>query len=132
MRVAGQQDDMFLLTENDMFFHRCICRWSGSNALLRAWYPLYSQIQRFVVTTHKDYFNELTDIADTHLPIVAAMKARNEAEAVRLIQGHVMLIWSRIEQTKQTSQGRIGCHKRKLLTTPKRSAINQGKDSPPH
>jgi len=100
MKAAGELDNMVMLTEYDMLFHRNICQWSGSVALLRSWDPLFSQIQRFVVNTHKDYFDELTDIADTHLPIIAALRAGDEDEAARVMQEHVMFIWTRIEQKK--------------------------------
>ncbi|KAA3660230.1 MAG: GntR family transcriptional regulator [Chloroflexi bacterium] len=100
MKAAGELDNMVLLTEYDMLFHRNICQWADSVALLRSWDPLFSQIQRFVVNTHKDYFDELTDIADTHLPIIAALRAGDEEEAARVVREHVMLIWTRIEQKK--------------------------------
>ncbi len=94
MRVAGRNDDMLALTGHDLQFHRLICQWSGSGTLQRSWDPLYSQTQRFVVRTHKNYFASLTDIADTHIPIVEALRAHDAANVSRLIQEHVMLIWS--------------------------------------
>lgn len=94
MRIAGRNDDMLALTGHDLQFHRLICQWSGSGTLQRSWDPLYSQTQRFVVRTHKDYFASLTDIADTHIPIVAALRHHDAANVTRLIQEHVMLIWN--------------------------------------
>ncbi len=47
----------------------------------------------FVVRTHKDYFPHLTDIADTHLPIIVALRTHDVENAARLIQEHIMLIW---------------------------------------
>lgn len=93
MRIAGQNDDMLTLTGHDLQFHRLLCQWSGSGTLQRSWDPLYSQTQRFVVRTHKDYFASLTDIADTHRPIVAALRSHDAANVTQLIQDHVMLIW---------------------------------------
>lgn len=101
MRIAGDNDDMFQLTESDILFHRQICTWANSAGLLRAWDPLYSQIQHFIVQTHKNYFEGLTDIADTHLPIIEALRAQDEDAASRLVQEHVMLIWSLIENAHQ-------------------------------
>lgn len=99
MHIAGAQDDMFALTESDMLFHRQLIVWSGNSTLYRAWDPLYSQIQRFVVQTHKDYFDSLTDLAATHYPIIAALRSRQAEEASRIIEEHVMLIWPKIERT---------------------------------
>jgi DNA-binding GntR family transcriptional regulator len=101
MREAGLRDDMLTLTESDLQFHRLICQWSGSATLQRAWEPLYSQIQRFVVRTHKNYFASLTDIADTHMPIVQALRQHDEQNVTRLIQEHVMLIWSLFGQKEK-------------------------------
>ncbi len=99
MKLAGGQDDMFSLTESDMLFHRQICIWSGSSALHRSWDPLYGQIQRFVVQTHKKHFESLTDLAETHYPIISALEQRDAELASNIIGEHVMLIWSKIEET---------------------------------
>ncbi len=101
MRAAGERDDMFMLTENDLHFHRLICLWSGSATLLRAWDPLYSQIQRFVMRTHKNYFTTVTEIAETHAPITAALRERDVEKATRLIREHIMLIWSLFGQNNR-------------------------------
>jgi DNA-binding GntR family transcriptional regulator len=94
MREEGEREDMLGLTVYDMEFHRLICKWSGRDTLLRAWDPLYSQIQRFVVRTHRNYFPSVTAVANTHDPIVAALRSRDVEQVTPLIQEHVMLIWS--------------------------------------
>jgi DNA-binding GntR family transcriptional regulator len=101
MHIAGKQENMFALTESDMLFHRQLCVWSGNSALHRAWDPLYGQIQRFVVQTHEDYFDSLTDLAATHYPIIAALKSGQAGEASRIIEDHVMLIWSKLERAQE-------------------------------
>jgi DNA-binding GntR family transcriptional regulator len=100
MRDEGQRGDMMALTDHDLLFHRHICQWSGSPTLLRAWDPLYGQIQRFVVQTHRGYFHELTEIADTHLPVLATLRRREPEEAAQVLQDHIMLIWYRVEQIR--------------------------------
>jgi len=103
MRAAGQRDNMLELTEHDLQFHRLICQWSGSATLQRAWDPLYGQTQRFVVRTHKKYFASLTDIADTHRPIIAALREQDIDHVTELIQEHIMLIWSLFGNSKEPS-----------------------------
>jgi DNA-binding GntR family transcriptional regulator len=83
-------------TEHDLHFHRLICQWSGSYALLRAWDPLYSQIQRFVVHTHTHYFESIHEIADIHLPLIAALRSGDLERSQHEIDAHIMLIWSLI------------------------------------
>lgn len=94
MREEGRREDMLGLTVYDLEFHRLICKWSGNATLLRAWDPLYSQIQRFVVRTHRNYFASVTAVADTHDPIVAALRGHAVEQVTPLIQEHIMLIWS--------------------------------------
>ena len=74
MHAAADDGDMVLLTEYDLLFHRDICEWSGSSGLLRTWEPLYSQVQRFVVQTNVTHFSSLHEIAESHVPIVDALK----------------------------------------------------------
>jgi DNA-binding GntR family transcriptional regulator len=97
MRVSAQSSDMISLVSFDLEFHRLICEWSGNYALIQAWNPLYSQIQRFVVQTHKHYFNNLIEIADTHQPIVDIFQGADADQAEAVIRQHIMLIWSRID-----------------------------------
>ena len=94
MREEGGREDMLGLTVYDMEFHRLICKWSGNATLLRAWDPLYSQIQRFVVRTHRAYFGSVTAVANTHDPIVAALRSREVEQVTPIIQQHIMMIWS--------------------------------------
>jgi len=101
MHNAGRAGDLFTLTEYDLQFHRQIGVWAQSPSLLRSWDPLYSQIQRFVVQTHSTHFDKLTDIADTHLPILDALRSGDADRATAVMQEHIMLIWSRIGAGEQ-------------------------------
>lgn len=96
MRQAAAQSELATLVDYDLQFHQQICEWSASNTLLRTWMPLYSQIQRFITQTHPHYFSNLTEIADTHDTIVEVLRQNHSEEAARIIQEHIMLIWSRI------------------------------------
>ena len=97
MHAAARLDNMLELVNNDMTFHMRICRSSGSRTLYQVWQPLYSQIQRFIMQTHRHYFADLEEIADTHTPLVAVFQARDAVAAEQLLRDHVMLIWSKIE-----------------------------------
>ncbi|MCS6849117.1 MAG: GntR family transcriptional regulator [Anaerolineae bacterium] len=98
MRDAGERGDIVTLVECDMAFHRRLCEWSGSTTLVQMWTPLYSQIQRFVAQNHPQHFKNLAEIADTHEPIVAALRRRRPAAAARAVREHIMLIWSLMER----------------------------------
>ncbi len=106
MHAAADDGDMALLTEYDLLFHRDICEWSGSTGLLRTWEPLYSQVQRFVVQTNVNHFSSLHEIAESHIPIVEALKQGDEETAALAVQEHVMLIWSKMgPNDNQESRG---------------------------
>ncbi len=98
MREAAEQDNMVQLVTHDLEFHRYLCEWSGRSGLIRAWLPLYNQIQLFVAQTHKKYFSTLMDIAETHQIIIDTLKQKETATAEAVIKDHVMLIWSLIEK----------------------------------
>jgi DNA-binding GntR family transcriptional regulator len=97
MCAAGTANDMETLVRADMEFHRLICAWSGSVTLLGAWLPLYAQTQRFILQTHEHYFTDLVSLAETHVPVLEALRSRDPQAAVQQIEEHIMLIWSRID-----------------------------------
>lgn len=97
MADAGASGDILTLAEYDMQFHRLICEWSGSKALLRAWLPLSSQIQRFVVQSHPWHYPNLIEVGTRHQPIIDALRNHDAENAPQLLKDHIMLIWSEIE-----------------------------------
>lgn len=97
MRAAGERDDMRGLLNCDMLFHRRICEWSGSPVLLGTWLPPYSQIQRYMAQNHRRHFGDLLTAADTHAPIVEALRQGDPDRAAQVLQNHIMLIWSSSE-----------------------------------
>lgn len=116
MREAGRAGDMIRLVDHDLLFHRCIVQWSDHPMLLRVWLPLYTQVQRFIVRTHPHYFQDLVEIADTHQPILDALRGGVPDVAAERIEEHVMLIWSRIAASRQDSRQRTPPE---LITAPR-------------
>jgi DNA-binding GntR family transcriptional regulator len=105
MHKSGLQNDITTLFENDLLFHRLICEWSKSHVIIQAWMPLYFQIQRFIIYNHPNFFTNLTDIADTHKPIVQALRQGKPANAAHIIRTHIMLVWlNRKETSNRTYQ----------------------------
>jgi DNA-binding GntR family transcriptional regulator len=100
MRVYGRANDLDTLVDHDMAFHRQLCEWSGSTILLNTWLPLYSQIQRFIMQTHRDLFPNLVELANIHQPIVDALRKHDVAGAVQEVEDHIMLMWGYLEPRK--------------------------------
>jgi DNA-binding GntR family transcriptional regulator len=94
MRQSAVEGGITKLVEHDLTFHRLLCEWSGSRVLLNAWTPLYAQIQRYIVQMHPHYFADLRTVADTHLPVLQALRDRDADAAASLVKEHIMLMWS--------------------------------------
>lgn len=96
MAEAGSHKEMITLAEYDMHFHRRIVEWSGSASLLRAWTPLSSQVQRFIVQTHPEHYPDYVEVGTRHQPIVDALRRRDGDGAATAVQAHIMLIWAKL------------------------------------
>jgi len=94
---AGQQGDIEALVQHDMRFHQLICEWANSPVLLRVWVPLFLQVQRFIIQTYPKLFSPLSEMAETHRPVMRAIHARDAEAAAAAIQEHVMLVWQQID-----------------------------------
>lgn len=94
MTKVGGQNEIIPLAEYDMQFHRSLVEWSGSAGLLRAWMPLSSQIQRFIVQSHPQQYPDFVEIGRRHQPIVDALRRHDGDAAAQVVQQHIMLIWS--------------------------------------
>ncbi|MCC7208059.1 MAG: GntR family transcriptional regulator [Anaerolineae bacterium] len=105
MRAEGRARNLYALTDADMAFHRRLCEWSDSPVLLSAWLPLYSQIQRFIVRYHGALYPDLVALADTHLPILAALGEGCPDAAAQAVQAHIMLTWNSYQSSGKPSLG---------------------------
>ena len=93
---VGSLREIVPLAEYDMQFHRYIVEWSGSAGFLRAWIPLSSQIQRFIVQTHPEHYPDYVEIGMRHQPIATALRQHDADGASRLVQENIMLIWPKL------------------------------------
>jgi DNA-binding GntR family transcriptional regulator len=97
MREAGHANDMVSLVDADMEIHMRLCSWATHPTLLRAWMPLYTQVQRFIVQTHPRYFHNLAELADRHAPLLEVLHSNDQDAAAQWIHEHIMYIWDRLE-----------------------------------
>ncbi|MBK9122266.1 MAG: GntR family transcriptional regulator [Chloroflexi bacterium] len=98
MAAAGTNNDIMMLAQLDMNFHRRIVELSGSTTLLRVWSSLSNPVQRFVVQSHMEKYTDFVEIGLRHRPIVEALRARDGDAAVESIQTHLMLIWQVLDR----------------------------------
>src|SRR5262245_15879822 len=102
MRAAGRAGDMVALVDADMEIHLRLCTWATHPTLLRAWIPLYTQVQRFIVETHPRYFHDLAELADRHAPLLDILRGDDQDAAAQWIHEHIMYIWDRLEHEAET------------------------------
>ncbi|WP_425148649.1 GntR family transcriptional regulator [Deinococcus sp.] len=103
MVEAAARDDLLELVKWDRRFHRQLVEWSGRETLLRAWDPLYTQIQRFIVQNHRPYYADVLEIARGHGPLLDALINHDVEAAAAAMRAHVMDVWTRMATPPSTS-----------------------------
>lgn len=99
MRAAAATDDAPGFVEADIAFHHAVWEASGNRFLPRVWTLVQGSMRNFTLISNRLYFNDLGEIAETHTPLVAALKAGDPAAAAALFEEHVFAVWERIEQS---------------------------------
>ena len=110
MHAAGTADDAFQVAALDTEFHRCLCKLSGNDTLLRSWEPLSRQLTIiFGLATRR---KPLPGIVAEHDEVIAALEARDKRALNRLMEVHI-LEYSRavdyaelVEQLRRIEAGR--------------------------
>lgn len=94
MKKAADTDDMPTIAGYDLEFHSRICEWSGKESLMRVWMPLVYQVQRFLIAIHPQVFSDLSEIAELHFPVIAALRKNDPDAAAKAIKAHIMKFWN--------------------------------------
>ena len=100
MIEAGDNGDPDLLTQLDTRFHESILEHSGHRLLLTTWQGI-SPLNWTMMTVIRLKDRNLRDLAERHRPIVDALRARDDARAVRAIQEHVLVLGERVVRDLQ-------------------------------
>ncbi len=89
MREAAEARDMPRLVEADLAFHQRIVVLSGHNRLMQDWLRMSTQLRLFFAVKDQLYENP-RDIAETHQPLLDALRARDVDAAQRVITEHIV------------------------------------------
>lgn len=100
MIEAGDNDDPDLLTQLDTRFHESILEHSGHRLLLATWQGI-SPLNWTMMTVIRLKDRNLRELAERHRPIVDALRARDDARAVRAIQDHVLVLGEKVVRDLQ-------------------------------
>jgi DNA-binding GntR family transcriptional regulator len=98
MRAAARSDDLAAFVEADMRFHRSVWEASGHPLLPRIWPLIEATVRAFTTVSNQLYFGGLKEIAQTHVPLLDALRRRDRAQASQLFHDHVVEVWRRIEK----------------------------------
>ncbi len=85
--AAADEGDSAAVARADLAFHEQLCRLSGNERLLET-FRRYIPALRGLLRMDERTVHSITDIADQHRPVVAAIRAGDEDEAVRLVTEH--------------------------------------------
>jgi len=88
MHQAAREADAPDVSCYDLQFHEYLMARTGHKRLLSTWQDLKSQIRR-VVAAGNVLNEDLHRIAENHMPILAALEARDIARAKSLMQQHI-------------------------------------------
>ncbi len=95
MRRAARDEEPDTLIELDLEFHRRLCELSGHRRLYEAWHRLASPIRLFLTMAIPKYLS-LHDAAESHPPIVRALRRRDAEAAIKYMERGVLQIGEKI------------------------------------
>lgn len=95
MRQASEAGDLEGLIELDLEFHRVLCARCGNQRMYEAWVRLSSPIRLFLTMAVPHYLSP-HDTAESHPPIVAALRRRDAHAAIRHMEHGVLAVGEQI------------------------------------
>lgn len=88
IEISAKEDDMRALVEADMAFHRNIVKASGNDRFLTIFDQIATETELCLMVIGRLY-GDAHYIAETHLPIVEAIEARDEAQTSAALSYHL-------------------------------------------
>jgi DNA-binding GntR family transcriptional regulator len=85
--AAATEGDASAVAQADLAFHEQLCRLSGNQRLLET-FRRYIPALRRLLRMDERTMSSIAAVADQHRPVVAAIRAGDEDEAVRLVTEH--------------------------------------------
>lgn len=90
MRAAGERGDLPGVVAAELGFHDQLCELSGNALLVDLFRSLSARIQVALAVDNSAY-GDLREIAEEHVPLLAALASGDEARAAQAIQEHIVL-----------------------------------------
>lgn len=87
MRAAARADDVHAVLVHDARFHEIIFETAGNALLLDVWRSLHAEIRALITYTRVRV--GLTEIVESHVPILQALRQRDPALAGKEMRNHI-------------------------------------------
>lgn len=106
MLTAANENDPERLTELDTAFHEFILTRADHDLLYRTWQGI-SPLNWTMMTVIRLKDRNLSELAERHRPVVAALRTRDLAQADAAIRDHVMVLGERVvRELEQNAESR--------------------------
>jgi DNA-binding GntR family transcriptional regulator len=87
MRAAATAGDVHAFIVHDVGFHRRIVEASGNSVLLELWRSLHVEVRTTITLIKR--VADLLDVAETHRPVLDALRERDADAAARALRDHI-------------------------------------------
>lgn len=89
IREACRSGDAALVAETDFGFHERLLRVSASPIVLRAWRTIAGRLRMSLAVSNVVFLREVGDVAETHGPIMEALRARSAQLLDAALAAHI-------------------------------------------
>lgn len=96
LRTAAAADDVAAFVDADVTFHRRVWQAAGNPLLPEIWAMIESCMRGLTTVSNRLYYPDLPTVADTHVPLVSALRDRDAARAADEFERHARDVWSSI------------------------------------
>jgi DNA-binding GntR family transcriptional regulator len=97
MRAAAAADDLRQVIEQDINFHRTVWESTGNDLLARMWPLVEGSLRAVTTVSNRIYFGSLSEIAETHQPLIDSLHGNDPDVAGPLFREHVTVVWHRVD-----------------------------------
>jgi DNA-binding GntR family transcriptional regulator len=95
MCLAATREEIHDLVALDLAFHRTIFEAGGNAYLTTTALPILTQIGAMISVSNLIYWDNLHEVADTHLPLIEVLRGADVPKAQRAVVEHSGRVWER-------------------------------------
>ncbi|WP_251976204.1 GntR family transcriptional regulator [Salinicola avicenniae] len=112
MRQVARGGTAVQQIEEDVAFHRMLCEFSGNQRLVKVYDELCHEM-RFCILLIGQLYDDALRVADTHEPIIDALRSRDPAACEAALDYHIGVAQQRVVEMFREREGGEGSSPRK-------------------